>query len=124
MATVTIDLKGFTFAVDNVEDMVAFYDKVFGTDMEPFEAFNTTLYRGSLAGFSLVFCPNEILGIQASKNRQQINFRVSDIDAVIQQAEAYGGQQIMQIREEEHRRAGGIADPDRNTMELEEIRVS
>lgn len=116
-----VALKGITIAVVNVEAMVAFYNVVFDAQLEAFEGFGTTLYGGQLVGLPFLLCPNDILGIEADKNRIQLSFTVGDLDEVLAIMDAYGGAQIQPISEQPGRRLVGIVDPDGNTIELEEL---
>ena len=116
-----VALRGITIAAENVGAMVQFYNRLFDANLEPFEGFGTILYGGQLAGLAFLLCPNEILGIQADKNRVQLSFMVSDLAAAIAMAEANGGARIQPISEQPGRRLCGIVDPDGNTIELEEL---
>lgn len=120
MSRSSIQLQGITIAAVNVEAMANFYNHVFDAGLEPFAAFGTTLYRGQLAGLRLVFCPNDFLGIQADKNRQQLTFTVPDVEAIIQAAVDAGGRQVGELSHSEGQKVGSIADPDGNTIELME----
>ncbi len=101
--------------------MVHFYNSVFAADLQPFEALGTTLYRGQIAGLRLIFCPNDLLNIQAEKNRQQLSLAVDDLDELLRLALTNGGSQTHEISEGPTGRACGIADPDGNTIELTEV---
>lgn len=114
-------LRGITIAALNMPAMVDFYDTLFDADLEPFEAFGTVLYRGLLAGFPFLLCPNDILGIEADKNRIQLSFTVSDLEGMLELVHVHGGAQIQPISEQPGRRLCGIIDPDGNTIELEEL---
>ncbi|HZD09924.1 MAG TPA: VOC family protein [Candidatus Binatia bacterium] len=114
-------LRGITITAVDVEAMVEFYNTLFDADLQPFEGFGTLLYRGQMAGFPLLMCPNEILGIEADKNRIQLSLTVSNLEEMLQKTVAYGGAQIQPITEEPGRKLCGIADPDGNTIELEEL---
>lgn len=114
-------LRGVTIAAVNMPAMVDFYDTLFNADLEPFEGFGTVLYRGQMAGFPFLLCPNEILGIEADKNRIQLSFTVSDLEAMLVMVQAQGGAQIQPISEQPGRKLCGIIDPDGNTIELEEL---
>lgn len=116
-----VALRGITIAAVNVAPMVQFYNALFDADLQPFEGFGTVLFGGQLAGFLFLLCPNEILGIEADKNRIQLSFTVSNLDAAIEMTEANGGAQIQPISEQPGRRLCGIVDPDGNTIELEEL---
>lgn len=114
-------LKGITIAAVNVGAMVGFYNALFGAALQPFEGLGTVLYRGQLAGFPFLLCPNEILGIEADKNRIQLSFTVRDLKSALQKATEFGGAQIQPISEQPGRKLCGIVDPDGNTIELEEL---
>lgn len=114
-------LRGITIAALNMPAMVDFYDTLFEADLEPFEAFGTVLYRGQIAGFPFLLCPNEILGIEADKNRIQLSFTVGDLEGMLELVQAHGGAQIQPISEQPGRKLCGIIDPDGNTIELEEL---
>ncbi len=78
-----IKLKKITIAPVKIKRMVQFYNGVFKSKLEPFEALGTFLYRGRIADKELLLCPNEILGIVAEKNRQQFSFEVDDIEEIV-----------------------------------------
>ena len=121
MTDMSIQLQGFTFAPTNMPAMIHFYNTLFHANLKPFSQFGTTLYRGQLAGFPLLFCPNELLGIQAEKNRQQLNFVVADIEAFVALATANGGAQTQPIHEDGNTKRCGVTDPDGNSMEILQI---
>lgn len=120
----TLALRGITVAAVNVEAMVDFYNALFDAALEPFEGFGTTLYGGQLTGLPFLLCPNEILGIKADKNRIQLSFTVRDLELFVENVLALGGAQIQPISEQPGRKLCGIADPDGNTIELEELTVA
>lgn len=107
-------LAGVTIAATHIDQMRRFYDAVFAANLEPFAAYGTTLYRGEVAGVALVLCPNDLLQIEAQKNRQQLRFAVDDVVAVVATAVAHGGRLIGEPTPD----AGGIIDPDGNSIEL------
>lgn len=111
-------LKGLTIAAHEVDQMVRFYNEVFASNLQSYQAFGTTLYRGELAGFELTLCPNELLEIKAEKNRQQLSFWVEDLDAVLARITACGGTQMQEIVVTEAGRVCGVTDPDGNSIEL------
>ena len=115
-----IQLIGFVFSPVDGPAMVKFYNSVFGCGLQPFDALGTTLYRGQIAGLRLIFCPNDLLEIQAEKNRQQLSLAVDDLDELLRLALANGGTQTQDVADGPTGRTGGIADPDGNTIELTE----
>ena len=122
-SSAVLGLRGITIAAVNVEAMVSFYNALFDTELEPFEGFGTILYGGQLAGLPFLLCPNEILDIEADKNRIQLSFTVEDIEAFVEGVLAHGGAQIQPLSEQPGRILCGIADPDGNTIDLEELTV-
>ena len=114
-------LAGFTFAIVDIRTMVKFYNDVFDCKLKPFQAFRTKLYRGQLAGFNVLFCPNKILEIEAKKNRIQLTLEVTDIEEVVQLVLDHGGGQMQEISETSHQKACGVTDPDGNSIELVQI---
>lgn len=111
-------LRGLTIAVTNVDPMVRFYNEVFASNLQPYQAFGTTLYRGELAGIALTFCPNDLLEINAEKNRQQLSLSVEDLDAVLARVIAHGGTQLQEVAKTDAGRVCGVTDPDGNSIQL------
>ncbi|MEO5931124.1 MAG: VOC family protein [Candidatus Kapaibacterium sp.] len=104
-----------TYAITNVEKMVAFYENVFQMKFESFDGGGTKLYSGMLLGQNTLFCPNTLAGVVAEQNRLQYDIVVSDIDGVAARVRASGGK----VREEntvEGRKTMTIVDPDGNTI--------
>jgi predicted enzyme related to lactoylglutathione lyase len=110
----TTRLAGVTIAATHIAQMCRFYDAVFAANLQPFDAYGTTLYRGNVADVALVLCPNDLLQIEAQKNRQQLRFAVDNIEVVVATAVTHGGKPIGEITPN----AGGIVDPDGNSIEL------
>ncbi|MEM9037487.1 MAG: VOC family protein [Actinomycetota bacterium] len=105
-----------TIAVTNMAAMVAFYDAVFDGGFDRIEG--TDFHLGSLAGFSVLLCPNEIAEVVAEKNRIQLRFVVDDVDALVARAEASGGGAYGERVESDGTIGWGVADPDGNSIEL------
>ena len=114
-------LKKITIAPVNVEEMVRFYNGLFGSQLKPFEAYGTTLYHGHLAGLELLFCPNELLKIEAEKNRQQLSFVVDNMETTVQEVLRYGGEQRQEVTASPEGKTCGVIDPDGNTIEFVEL---
>ncbi len=114
-------LKKIIIASVETEKMVRFYNGVFASGLEPFDAFGTVMYRGQLAGIELLFCPNEILGIEAEKNRQQLSFEVNDLETTVADVQRYGGEKAGEIQEHPDGRVCGVKDPDGNTIEFVDL---
>ena len=114
-------LEGITIAPVAVKEMVTFYNGVFEAGLTGFPAAGTTFYRGELAGLRLLFCPNELLQIEAEKNRQQLSFMVDDIEAVVKTAVFHGGTILQEISTMPAGKAAGITDTDGNSIELKQL---
>ena len=115
-------LSQITLAATNTLAMVDFYRDVFESDLHPIAAYGTTLYRGTLAGVTLLLCPNEIAGVQADQNRHQLTIAVPDLRATLQRVRESGGTLDAAAAEETSNTAASIRDPDGNTIELIQAR--
>ena len=111
-------LKKIIIATVETDTMVEFYNGVFASALEPFEAMGTVLHRGQLAEIDLLFCPNEVLGIRAEKNRQQLSFVVEDLEVDVEQVQRFGGEKVGKIQNSSDGRVCGVIDPDGNTIEF------
>ncbi len=111
-------IERITFAVNDIENMVRFYNSVFDLQLTHVE--NTPFYLGRMAGLELLMCPNEIAQVKAEQNRHQFRFVVNDLAQVLADIHAAGGQQLGEIQVEPHMRMCGARDPEGNTMELVE----
>jgi predicted enzyme related to lactoylglutathione lyase len=109
----SLKLSRITVAVTHLPEMVAFYNAVFGADLNPIA--HSPLYRGSMAGLELVFCPNDIAQVVARQNRKQLHFTVSDLDAIVKVVQEHQGTIRNQSEDEV-----GIIDPDGNTLVLKQ----
>lgn len=118
-------LARISIAANNIIQMAAFYNAVFDANLTPYEAYGTTLFRGELQGMSLVLAPNEMLGIQAEKNRIQFDFEVDNLREMVVEVLEAGGAFYGEtgIVEEDGRSVASVVDPDGNTLVLIE-RVS
>jgi len=95
--------------------MVAFYNETF--DCQLVEVPDSPMFAGSLCGFELVMCPNDIAQVVADQNRHQLRFAVEEPEELADQAVRSGGTIV--------NRSGydssviiGVADPEGNTFEL------
>jgi len=111
-----VQLTQMTLATTRTSEMVKFYNSLFGTELQPTEAYGTTLYKGNLAGIPLVICPNEIAGVQAEQSRHQLAFRVADLAAILSRVKAAGGSIETQITDSLTQAI--LKDPDGNTIEI------
>lgn len=114
-----VTLDRVTIAVLDMPAMVAFYNTVFEADLLPVEPGSEfEFYLGDLAGLELFFVPNQIPQIVAEKNRQQLRLVVDDVEETITLATRVGGQKIGDVQVGDNFVAGGITDPDGNSIEL------
>lgn len=111
-----VQLTQITLATTHTAKMVKFYNTLFGAELQPTEAYGTTLYNGSLAGIPLVICPNEIAGVQAEQSRHQLSFRVADLAAILSRVEAAGGS--IETPMPDPLTQAILRDPDGNTIEV------
>lgn len=109
-------ISQITVAITNIDMMVQFYETVFRCEFSKKEAFGTTLYFGKLGDMDLLLCPNHVAGVEAKQNRQQFDFRVSDLDSIIHNVEISGGRLQGEISVMETLKAATIMDPDGNTI--------
>jgi predicted enzyme related to lactoylglutathione lyase len=116
MADSLVQLTQMTLATTRTPEMVKFYNTLLGTQLQPTEAFGTTLYHGTLAGIPLVICPNEIAGVEAEQSRHQLVFRVGDLPSLLQNVESAGGTIETPVSDLSTRAI--LRDPDGNTIEV------
>ena len=114
-----LSIHQITLAATDAESMAAFYNSVLGAGLRPFRAGGAVLWRGDLAGVSLLLCPNEIAGVDARQARHQLLVSVPDLRAARRLAIENGGSADEPVR------TGGretviLRDPDGNTLELME----
>lgn len=116
MSTSLVQLTQMTLATTHMPEMVRFYDTLFDTELQATEAYGTTLYRGALAGIPLVFCPNEIAGVEAEQSRHQLAIRVPDLSVLLQLVETAGG--TLETPLTDSMSHAIVRDPDGNTVEI------
>jgi catechol 2,3-dioxygenase-like lactoylglutathione lyase family enzyme len=109
-----MQIERITLAVTHMAEMVTFYNNVLNAEMV--QVGNSPFYRGTFAGTSLLFCPNDIAEVDAQQNRHQ--FRIAaDINTIRVRVAASGGE-IINDGEEAGRKILGVRDPDGNTYEF------
>lgn len=114
-------LNRVTLATRNMAAMVQFYNKVFGADLVPVPQYGATtpaFHQGNLAGIDLVLCPNETARVKATKNRQQLRFLVTDLEATMQLVKSAGGKIIGKVSEHHDEKVAAVHDPDGNYIEF------
>lgn len=110
----------YTMAVDNIPEMVNFYNTVFDAGIEPIG--DTPFHAGTLAGIELLFCPNTITEIEAEKNRIQWQITVDDIEAIVEKAKNAGGDAYGERGETDEFIGWAVVDPDNNSIELLQLK--
>lgn len=111
-----IKITRITMAITNMDAMVQFYNRVLNAHLEPIAG--TPFYRGAIAGMDILFCPNDIAGVDAKQNRQQFRFLVNNLGDRLEQVSTAGGEIIQSQLEQDGSRIIGVRDPDGNTLEL------
>lgn len=112
-----IQLENITLAADDIEEMVRFYDAVFHCNLMPYQPFGDVQgYKGTLAGIEFVLVPNRIAQVEARQNRQQLQFAVDDVEAIIDRAIASGGSPLDEAEVRRGRMSGAVFDPDGNSI--------
>ncbi len=113
----SIQLENITLAAEDIEEMVRFYDAVFYCNLMPYQPFgDVNGYRGTLAGIEFVLVPNQIAQVDARQNRQQLQFAVDDVEAMIDRAIASGGNPLDEAEVRRGRMSGAVFDPDGNSI--------
>lgn len=116
--TLNINLSSITISVKNMLEMVNFYNTMFNSNMLPFDAYGSTLYRGNIDGLNIVFCPVEVSGIVALHNTFQLNFVTNNIAEIVNLAIRSGGHQKSELVPANNKMTIVIIDPDGNTLEF------
>lgn len=118
MSQLETSLNRITLATTHMNAMVRFYNLVFDANLQPQPELGAGFHQGVLSGLTLLLCPNDIAGVDASSNRHQLRFTVNDIDEVLRRTQAAGGKvegKIVQVGSE---RLAAVRDPDGNTIEF------
>lgn len=111
-----------TIAVNRVAEMVQFYNEALGAKLLPTPVNDYTFFKGKLGNLDLMFCPNELLQIEAEKNNIQFTVIVEDIRETLRRAEMHGGSMMGDLQDTPDHLVCVVADPDHNTIELIQIK--
>jgi predicted enzyme related to lactoylglutathione lyase len=114
--------EGMTMAINNMDQMLAFYTHTFDIQFLEMEMYGGKLYTGKWGGLKLLFCPATIAQNTAKQNRHQLDIVVVDLDKKIEIAVKYGGKLMGQIAETETSRRVGVFDPDQNSIIFKELK--
>ena len=115
-------LRGLTIATINMRQMVRFYNAVFDARLKATASIGgQQFYGGAIGALELTLCPNEIAGVAAQQNRQQLRFEVSDIERVMGRGLACHGSEVNPIDEYAGAKVASLADPDGNTIEFVQL---
>ncbi|MEO8513490.1 MAG: VOC family protein [Ignavibacteria bacterium] len=109
-------LSQVTIAVTNVKKMAEFYNSVFGTRLNEFEAMGSKFYSGTIAGVNMMLCPNTIAGVTAEQNRHQFDYITEDINEVVKNALGSHGTLKDSISVNDLEKLVTVIDPDGNTI--------
>lgn len=109
-------LSQVTLATTNTPAMVRFYNAVLSLDLQPVEAYGTTLYRATAQNVAFVLCPNSLAGVEAEKSRHQFTYAVHNLAATVERSLAAGG--VLHEDSHEFERVGNctVIDPDGNSV--------
>ena len=113
-------LDRITLAANDVEAMVNFYNAVFRCGLEPAQntITDSVLYRGIIGDVTLVIQTNEIMQVDANRNRHQLHFVIENIDKLINAVTQNGGEIISNPAATSVAKTAKIADPDGNIISL------
>lgn len=116
-----MQLTKITIATTNTDEMVAFYNSVFHANLREVHAHGTITFVGRIAGIDLVLCPESALGVQATQNRQQFKFMISNIVPLSERiADAGGLLESSTAHPHDGSRWIAVRDPDGNFIEFEQ----
>lgn len=111
-------LTHMTIASLQVHRLARFYRATLGAELEEIEVYESALYRGTLAGLTVVICPAEMAGVEANRSRHQLRFEVEDVAKTVERAVASGGQIHTDLTQTGDRVTAVVTDPDNNTIEI------
>ena len=112
-----LKLKKIDIIVTNAEKMALFYENVFNIKMQQFDVNGYKFYNANLSDlFKIQFVPKDFVNVDLKRNRQQLNFEVSDLNHVITNALKFDGTQIGEIENNDNMRIFSVKDPDGNYM--------
>ncbi|HEY5437917.1 MAG TPA: VOC family protein [Acidimicrobiales bacterium] len=104
-----------TLAVDDIDEMVAFYNEAFQCGLVAVAG--SPVYVGLCAGVVFQLCPNSLAGVVAEQNRHQIRLAVGDPEQIAVAVVTAGGAVVNRSGNGD-RLVIGVSDPEGNTMEL------
>ncbi|MEQ9403966.1 MAG: VOC family protein [Cyclobacteriaceae bacterium] len=113
-------IEGLTIAVTNMDQMLEFYSNVFGVEFTEMKMYGTSLYSTEWSGLKLLFCPAEIAGIDANRNRQQFDIRVNTIEQSIDKSLKHNGKMLGELQITEELKTVAVFDPDGNSIVFKE----
>ncbi len=114
-------IEGLTIAVENMDAMVNFYNKVFEADLQCIKKYGVELYTGKWCGIEILLCPAQLAGINVNRNRQQFDIIVGDVKAMIENTVICGGKLLSEPQTIDNQLAASIYDPDGNSIVLKEM---
>ncbi len=105
-----------TIAIDNVEECIDFYSKVFGIEFEEYNLGNDFIYGSAIGDINIILCPKDVAGISADENNIQLSFFVENIIKSYQAAVISGGTVIEEINTAGNIKSCSLRDPDGNSL--------
>jgi predicted enzyme related to lactoylglutathione lyase len=114
-------LDSMSIATINTQKMVAFYETVFKTRLNPQRLGKHFFYTGPIGNIKLTLAPNELKGARASRSRYHLSFIVPNLEEHLTLAMQSGGMQTHAIDLDDNERYCEITDPDGNPIELIEL---
>lgn len=105
-----------TVAVTHMDAMLEFYNQVFDCQLTKIPG--TDFHKGQFLNTPLLFCPNNIAGVKAEKNRFQWEIELEDLDSALNKVTNHGGACLDDRRSQDGVTMQGITDPDGNSFVL------
>ncbi len=115
-------IAGMTLAITNMEQMVAFYTKVFGLQFQEQEMYGSRLYATEWGGLKVLFCPADLAQNTATQNRHQLDVLVTDLRKALNAVTENDGSAMGEITETDTEWSVGIYDPDKNSLVLKQMK--
>ena len=109
-----------TLAATDLPAMTRFYNDVFQAGLQPAVVGGVTMQLGTLAGFELLLCPNNVAKVDAALNRHMFRIVVDDVAGALERVRRSGGTVDGPATVVESRQLAAVRDPDGNTIELVE----
>ena len=113
-----IAIDKITLAVRDMDAMKAFYGALLEVDFDRMDMAGFHLYQARRDEVTLLLCPAELAGVDASVNTVQPRLVLGDMERALQRALAHGGTLLSAPALVEGRLQASLRDPDNNSLEL------